>query len=276
MPAKRAASFARCSAEGSTTRTSAAAQPRASIPPMSALAMLPPPMKAIVMAPTRASLRAASPRWGRAPWGCPVALMRSARRGAFRVAEDRGADAHQRRALGDRILEIRGHPHRQRIERKARLAALVEQHAQDPILRARRVATSGVGSAMPIRPRSRIRGSAATLRASATASSGGTPLFDPSPLMLTWMQTLSGGRLAGRAAESRSAIFARSIVCTQAKRSAAASSCCSAAARSGATPRQSDQRARPSSPPLPARSSRRMRAGRTRATPGSRRAERSC
>ena len=66
----------------------------------------------------------------------------------------------------------------------------------------------------------------------------------------------------GRAAESRSAIFARSIVCTQSKRSATGASCCSAAARSGAIRGRRGRRARRSWRAPPARSSRRTRAGR--------------
>ncbi len=48
-PGNRAASRARCSAAGSTTWKSGAARPRASMPPMSAVAMLPPPMKVMRM-----------------------------------------------------------------------------------------------------------------------------------------------------------------------------------------------------------------------------------
>ena len=46
------------------------------------------------------------------------------------------------------------------------------------------------------------------------------PLLLASPLMLTCRQTGSGGRLAGRCALSRSAIFSRSTECTQSKCSA--------------------------------------------------------
>ena len=80
---------------------------------------------------------------------------------------------------------------------------------------------SSVGSGMPMIPRRRSRGNAATAFASATASSGAIPLFEASPLAFTCTQTSSGGALAGRAAESRSAIFARSTVCTHANRAAA-------------------------------------------------------
>ena len=68
---------------------------------------------------------------------------------------------------------------------------------------ARRTPASDVGSGMPMMPRSRSPGSAATIVAEITASAGATPLFDASPLALTWMQTSSGGVPAGRAAESR-------------------------------------------------------------------------
>ena len=46
------------------------------------------------------------------------------------------------------------------------------------------------------------------------------PLLLSSPLTLTWMQTLSGGRCTSRCADRRSAIFRRSTVCTQSKCSA--------------------------------------------------------
>jgi hypothetical protein len=47
-PAKRASSRARCSASGSTTRRSVTFAPRATRPPASAVAMLPPPMKSVI------------------------------------------------------------------------------------------------------------------------------------------------------------------------------------------------------------------------------------
>src|SRR2546426_4091984 len=82
-------------------------------------------------------------------------------------------------------------------------------------------ATSGVGSGTAIRPRRCRRGSGAMARASAAMASTATPLFVASPDTLTWISTLSCCRLEGRCSESRRAIFSRSSVCTQAKRSAA-------------------------------------------------------
>ncbi|VEB39843.1 Uncharacterised protein [Chromobacterium violaceum] len=82
------------------------------------------------------------------------------------------------------------------------------------------LAVSSVGSGMHIRPRSLKRGSAATARASAAASSGAQPLLLSSPDTLTCTQTFSAGRPSGRCADRRSAIFSRSIECTQCARSA--------------------------------------------------------
>ena len=130
-------------------------------------------------------------------------------------------------------------------------------------------ATSSVGSAMPMRPRSASRGSARDrLRERAGRRPGATPLFDASPLMLTWTQTSSGGRSAGRARDEPLArSSARSIVCTQAKRSAATRALllCSGPIRCHSMPARSASRVHLGQR-LPARSSRRTRAARARAT----------
>src|SRR6185295_3599251 len=75
-------------------------------PPINAPAMLPPPRKAIFMTRTRAR-------------SCG-ALVR------FPRAEDRGADAHHRRAFRDRDVHVVGHAERERIEAMPGLQAVVE------------------------------------------------------------------------------------------------------------------------------------------------------
>src|SRR5690349_15164563 len=101
MP-KRAASVVLASASVSMTAMASARWPRAMRPPRSARAMLPPPMIVmfIVLSP----------------------LTRT---------EERGADAHHRRALGDGRLEVAGHAHRQRVERQAFRAGSREKIAQE-------------------------------------------------------------------------------------------------------------------------------------------------
>src|SRR3990172_10992941 len=74
---------------------------------------------------------------------------------------------------------------------------------------------SDVGSGTAIRLRSCRRGSAFTCRASGATASGATPLLLASLETLTSMHTWRGGRCAGRASESRLAIFWRSSEWTQ-------------------------------------------------------------
>ena len=184
---------------------------------MMAAAMLPPPMKVIFMMPdSRAKgRRLPSPQDG----ACACQALRLAR------PEDRGADAHHRRALGDRGLEVvatcpstacrAAMP-----SARARLAAAA-QHARSARAAAPRRRS---GSGIAIRPRRRRprqrRDRARERRAPRRAR---TPLLLASPLTLTWMQTLSGGACRRAAArDRRSAIFARSTQCTQSKCSATA------------------------------------------------------
>ena len=147
MPGNRAASLSRCSASGSTTRKSRAAAPRAEQPPMSAVAMLPPPMN-VSSCPSLervARVAVASPR-----------------------AEDRGA--RRARASRPRRSRPRGRPTcpSTACRRQARgAAARRSTRAARGTARAAR-AVSAVGSGMPMIPRSRSRGSAATACASAT------------------------------------------------------------------------------------------------------------
>ena len=165
----------RCSGDGSTTRKSAAARPRASIPPMRAVAMLPPPMK-VTLVLHRSSpplFVAAAP----AASGDAADAHASARLEVRRAPEDRAPDAHQRRALGDRGVEIRGHPHRQRVDGKAGRSARVESVTRRLRNCARCRRRSAVGSAMPISPRSRNRGSDATAWRERHRPAGGDDRF---------------------------------------------------------------------------------------------------
>ena len=59
-----------------------------------------------------------------------------------------------------------------------------------------------------------------TAAAVARTASGATPALLASPLTFTSMQTWSGGSVAGRWPDSRSAIFSRSTECTHANDSA--------------------------------------------------------
>jgi hypothetical protein len=121
-------------------------------------------------------------------------------------AEDRSPDPHERRAFRDRILEIGRHSHRQRVHFQSGVAASLEAFAQMPESRApHRDVRRGLGDAHDAaQPQPGI---AATLVAKLTARSGSIPLFDASPLTLTWMQTSSGGIPSLRVAASRVAIF---------------------------------------------------------------------
>ena len=190
-----------------------------------AVAMLPPPMKVM-------SIREGWGRGGRRLWriGRPhgstgaVRYRRStAARPPSRAPEDRGADAHHRRALGDRGLEVVGHAHGERVERRARRArARLQVAAQDCERAARASARRRWRLAMPMRPRSRRPGSVATARASASASPGWTPPLVASPLTLTCdARRCSGARPAGRCArEDARRASTRSTPCTQSKCSA--------------------------------------------------------
>ena len=131
--------------------------------------------------------------------------MRAATRAAARLsvrarAEDRGADAHHRRAFGDRRFEVVAHADRQRVERQAVAAQPSKQRAQRADAARAALEVAARGSGIAISPRRRSRGSAATARASAGASAGATPLLVASPLMLTCRQTCSGAQAPGRCA----------------------------------------------------------------------------
>ena len=86
--------------------------------------------------------------------------------------------------------------------------------------KARRPPSAPFASGIAIRPRRRSFGSSAIRSASASISSQETPDFVASPSAFTSIKTLRGARFSGRCAERRSAIFTRSIVCTQSKVSA--------------------------------------------------------
>src|SRR5256886_17303535 len=96
-------SLRRASALISTTRISCNGKPLRRSPPISASAMFPPPMNVILMTDS------ASP-----------------------FAKNRRAHPYQCRALGDRRLEVRRHPHRERIHRKTVAIQPVAQLAQLP------------------------------------------------------------------------------------------------------------------------------------------------
>src|SRR5690348_5611082 len=105
---KRAATLARASGSISTTLSVPGSCPRAMRPPRSARAMLPPPMMLTFIAR-------------------PLRLP---------GAEERGTDAHHRRALRDGGFEIRRHAHRQRVQSEALRARRLEERAQPPELAA--------------------------------------------------------------------------------------------------------------------------------------------
>src|SRR5438445_9265017 len=98
-----ATSLARASALISTTRMSCSGKSLRSNPPMSASAMLPPPMNVILMTGS------VSP-----------------------FSKYRRAHPYQGRAFGDRRLEVRRHAHRECIHRKAVAVQPVAQLAQLP------------------------------------------------------------------------------------------------------------------------------------------------
>ena len=205
---------------------------------MMARAMLPPPMKVIFMSRS------------------PLASL----------AEDRGADPHHRRALGDRGLEVVAHAHRQRVEREA-LRAQIARHARAQrreLARAARAASVGA-LAMPIRPRRRSPGSAATSRASPSASRGRHAALGRLAADVHLdadVERRRGPRGACR--RERAASFARSTPWTQSKCSATSRALllCSGPMKCQRWRRAA--RARRSSQWLPARSSRRNRGSRRR------------
>ena len=159
----------------STTAIERASPPFAISPPISAVAMLPPPRKAIF-----------TPR--------PSALSRSPKM----AVPTRTIVAPS----ATRELEVVGHAHRQRVEAECLSARLELLHFADSARAPR------PGSGIAISPRSRSRGSADDgLRERGDFAAGATPLLVASPLTLTWISTLSGARPAGRCSESRRAIF---------------------------------------------------------------------
>ena len=126
------------------------------------------------------------------------------------------------------------------------------------------VRRSGVGSGMPMMPRSVSPGSRLTSRASADRClPGRTPLFDASPLALTCTSTLSGPRsLRPRGREPLRNLQPVDTLHPVERLPPPASPCCSAAVRSDATRCPAGRRAPPAWRRLPARSSRRTRAAR--------------
>src|ERR1700693_6299720 len=99
---KRAAIVERASALGSTTVKAFDALPRATRPPMSARAMVPPPMKAMfkVLVPVaRLGAESSNGQWE----SCAVRTARP---------EQRAADPQLRRAFGNGEFEVRRHSHR--------------------------------------------------------------------------------------------------------------------------------------------------------------------
>ena len=128
----------RCSAKGSTTRKPRAARAWATRPPMSAVAMLPPPMKVMFMAASalRAS-RQIRPRTACASRSPSAARSASCSR-AFTRARRRSRCRRAPRVAPSAIAASRSrrHAHRQRVDGKPRGAARVEARAQRAELRA--------------------------------------------------------------------------------------------------------------------------------------------
>ena len=183
-------------------------------------------------------------------------------------AEDRRPDPHPGRAFGDRGLQVGAHAHRQACPAPGPSAFSASSSSRSARCGARCAARSPAGSGIAIRPRSFSRGSAATSRASASAASGATPLLLSSPLMLTCRHTCSGASSGGRWSDRRCAELqpvdrvhpvevrgdlARLVALERADQVPARSR----GSRAGRPVRRSW-------PALPARSSRRNRAGRRR------------
>ena len=109
-------------------------------------------------------------------------------------AEDRGADAHHRRAFGDRRSRSSDMPIDSVSKPNCALAACRKAASSSRKSRARR---AGLGNRhQPAQPqarqaRDRLPASVGRLRSAAT------PLLVASPEMFTWISTLSGGRCGG-------------------------------------------------------------------------------
>ena len=213
---------------GSTTRSSAARAPRASMPPTRAGAMLPPPMKRVGDKAGFSALRAAKSRFA----SCRPR------------AEHRRADAHHRRAFGDRRLEVVRHPHRQRVERQPGRASGHRSNARRirNCAASRRQHRRRLGNpheAAQLQPRQR-RPPRAPARA---ASSGGDAALRrlAADVDLHAHVERAAARPAAAPTGGRRSC-SRSTPCTQSNRAARRASCCSAAGRSGAI-RSSDRSA---------------------------------
>ena len=189
--------------------------------------------------------------------------MRSTSMRVRRAPEDRGADAHQRRAFGDRGLEVGRHPHRQRVDRQARGPARRRssrrriRNWRAPRRHRRRRLGDAHEAAQPQAAAARRRAVA-----SATASSGRDAALRRFAADVDLHADVERRQLrpgARRQPLARSSPGRPSAPRRSARRPPPP--CCSAAARSGAIRGRQGRRARPSSPAPPARSSRRTHAG---------------
>src|SRR5262245_10812984 len=131
----------RAEASISTTSIALGGQRLRTSPPIMALAMLPPPMKVTFMRVARYSFFAS--RWSYvnslAAGGSPGSGGRRGTRNEkpgtsneslLSGTKDGGADAHDRRAFGDRGFEVVGHAHRQRVQHVAPRDQAIPQLAQ--------------------------------------------------------------------------------------------------------------------------------------------------
>ena len=161
--------------------------------------------------------------------------------GRTRGAEDRRADAHLRRAFGDRRLEVGRHAHRQRVDRRApRRGSRVAASAQRAELRAlpRDVGRRLGDAHEAAQPQPRQRGDR---RASASASAGAHAALGRLAADVDLRRRpSSGGSSGGRArGEPLGRSSARSTLSHPVEALGGdAPSCCSAAGRSGATRRR--------------------------------------
>ena len=182
-------------------------------------------------------------------------------------AEDRRADAHHRRALGDRRLEVGRHAHRQRVDRepaaRQRVGAIAPARGTARAAARRRGRLGDAHQAAQPQPRQRRR----PPRQRQRARPARTPLLVASPLTLTCTQTVERRQVRrARARQPRGDLHAVDV-CTQSNAPAASAVLllCSGPMRCHSTSREVGQRVR-SWPPPPARSSRRTHAARAACT----------